>query len=683
MTWSSIRFILLPSPLVDHHKEQGRENWSYCSSLGYKMLKFTDARDERFDHIVDYDRPYQGQERTTFHVKQNVNWCKPGNVDGKHGRTVIYVPGHEGTYMQARSLGAHGTTLTRHGKDIPRRELNDLLRRLMDGSMSASASNVNDFLFDVYAVDFGGEGGGIHGSRLFAQSTFVVSALERIADECRNDEDRDMENHVENEIIIVAHSIGGLVARRAALLVNQKRQKDGKLPLVKSVITLATPHGGIPFIFDSSVYRFQWDMEKMQEWLYLLNTTAVYNLPVISISGGLRDELIPPSSCRIDGKNTISVLATNIVNSPDNRDYSFTNFGMDHNAIVWCHGVLSFVREVIHAAEYEKILKLIQGKQQRGIVKGHGNTTCNFDCQNMEKQKLLQLEYGLLPSFAIMTSMLYNSQLSLVLYVINGILNCLFLFWCRYFETTKKDLLSFSYFVIPILSSIVASVTVVGKSYIGFGSICILSFNAMNIYYCIFYGIFSCWWAPNGDSNRHQGFRTASVTHPIQSQTFHAIKLIIASFVVLLLGFVVFRDVVVINGLSLGSMVFLAHVATTMFYIVRVGMATRNDPKSEGITRSIATTLFILFPILSFGKIIFALSLLTGQGQTKAIPYMNFERFQLERFCNARICKALSVFEYDLSRYATLICFPIYFFSVKRIHQLRTSENHDVYTKND
>jgi len=722
MTWSSIRFILLPDPQHTRNSSRYHDHQQF-NQQQYKLLKFTDARDKRFDHIVDYKRPYQEYDRTTYHVKENLNWCKPRNKSGKPGRAVIYVPGHEGTYMQARSLGAHGTTLTRHGKDVSREALNDLLRRLEDGSMNAYAESVSDFLFDVYAVDFGGEGGGIHGSRLFAQANFLVSVLERIADECHDGEQEDkiVEGY---EIVIVAHSIGGLVARKAALMVNQQKhdESDGqRKPWVRNIITLASPHGGIPFIFDSSVYRFQRYVQE-QEWLrnrssHTFNIGGItYN--IVSISGGLRDELIPPSSCRIDGNNTISVLAADIVNPPSKNDGNHDSpnrFGMDHNAIVWCHGVLSFVREAIHAAEYEKILKLVQEKQS--VVDAHGDG-CNFDCQNTEKQQLLQQEYGLLKALAIMTSMLYNAQLLLVLYVINAILHYLVLIcWRRYnFEATNK-VVSCAYFFVPILSSLVASMAGVGKRYIGFGSVVILAFNAMNIYYMIFYGIFLCLSISvrtlqsktNQNTNGRSSYKIEStavcssgssrhelssklsswkcivvVADHIQIQAFYAIQLIIASLAVLCICSMVFKDVVIVNVLSAGAMTFIAFVVSTMFYIVRVVFATRTDPKLQGITRSIASTLLLLFPISSVGKIMFALSLLTRYGQTKAIPYMDFERLQWESFCNSKICEVVSFLKYDLSRYAVLISVPIHFFCAKRFHRQECAkENHDIYTKTD
>jgi hypothetical protein len=161
-------------------------------------------------------------------------------------------------------------------------------------------------------------------------------------------------------------------------------------------------------------------------------------------------------------------------------------------------------------------------------------------------------------------------------------------------------------------------------------------------------------------------------------------KLIIGSLAGLLMCSVVFRDVMIVNVLSTGAMTFIAYVVSTMCHIVRVGFATRNDPKLQGMTRSIVSTLFLLFPILSMGKIMFALSLLTRSGQAKAVHFMDFERLQWESFCNANFCQVFSFLEYDLSRYTALVCFPIHFFCVKRIHhQVRVRENHDLYMKKD
>ena len=80
---------------------------------------------------------------------------------------------------------------------------------------SPEGGDVNDFAYDVFSVYFDGEGGGLHGSRLFAQAEFLANSIERIARQCG-----------EENITIVAHSIGGIVARMASTKVNERRMDE-------------------------------------------------------------------------------------------------------------------------------------------------------------------------------------------------------------------------------------------------------------------------------------------------------------------------------------------------------------------------------------------------------------------------------------------------------------------------
>jgi hypothetical protein len=67
---------------------------------------------------------------------------------------------------------------------------------------------------------------------------------------------------------------------------------------VHNLVTLATPHGGLPFGFDESIRTFYNLLEeKKQE----------HPLTIVSISGGLRDEMMPPEVCHLENNKSISV----------------------------------------------------------------------------------------------------------------------------------------------------------------------------------------------------------------------------------------------------------------------------------------------------------------------------------------------------------------------------------------
>ena len=92
------------------------------------------------------------------------------------------------------------------------------------------------------------------------------------------------------KIILVGHSMGGLVARSVPLLHPFTR------PHIFNLVTLATPHDGLPYAFDASLANFYQFLRKEEN-----------PLMTISISGGIRDEMIPPEACRVGNDNNMTM----------------------------------------------------------------------------------------------------------------------------------------------------------------------------------------------------------------------------------------------------------------------------------------------------------------------------------------------------------------------------------------
>jgi pimeloyl-ACP methyl ester carboxylesterase len=82
-------------------------------------------------------------------------------------------------------------------------------------------------------------------------------------------------------ITLVGHSMGGYVARLTPIRHPQTQ------PLLHSIITLATPHSNPLNAYEKSVHEVHQRIQEEQQKDTL----------IVSISGGLRDEMIEPSSC--------------------------------------------------------------------------------------------------------------------------------------------------------------------------------------------------------------------------------------------------------------------------------------------------------------------------------------------------------------------------------------------------
>lgn len=308
------------------------------TSHNYRVFQFFDERDPRFVQL---------QKQTTEPLSLSLSpklidhyddsatqmkwWCShPLPI-------VVYVPGHGGSYEQSRSLGAHGTQLTRRHHHPQQSE--EWIRELRSrGSLDSSRRelSVNNFFYDVVALDFREEGAGFHGAFVERQAKFLAQTVEQLSNLCDN---HIGDNH-RRQISIVAHSIGGISTRLALLLYSRQ------MSAAKNVVTLGTPHVH-PIL--------SWEPHLYQVYQSLHNTqVANAHLALISISGGLRDEMIPPAACYVNDTASLTLMANDIMpNGTVEAQNARVYLGMDHSAMVWCHNLLSQVRRILFALQQD------------------------------------------------------------------------------------------------------------------------------------------------------------------------------------------------------------------------------------------------------------------------------------------------------------------------------------------
>mmetsp|Transcript_21281 Transcript_21281/g.32749 ORF Transcript_21281/g.32749 Transcript_21281/m.32749 type:complete len:434 (-) Transcript_21281:954-2255(-) len=278
----------------------------------YQLYKFMDRGD-----------PRHGNNQ---HLQED--WCGVGDSENPLSKRhiVLYVPGHWGSHLQARSIGAHGIQMT--GARMPHVYMQKAAQAIQTGQWNGQATDESSFIFDVYAADFLEQGSALHGKFLLEQTEFVAEAVSTLAQKCEV-----------SSITILAHSVGGLVARAVPILHPETQ------PILQNIITLATPHSGFPYALEKGVHDFLSILAENQTSKMLEDTL------VVSISGGLRDELIPPEACDVSKvvPHGISVLAPDIIPLQKDKDFGQPRFGMDHKCIVWCHSVLSVARNIIFA----------------------------------------------------------------------------------------------------------------------------------------------------------------------------------------------------------------------------------------------------------------------------------------------------------------------------------------------
>lgn len=191
------------------------------------------------------------------------------------GTPVLFLPGNAGSYEQGRSLAAESSV---------------------------------GLQFDWFLVDFDADLSAFHGKTLLDESAYVNDAIRYVLGLYK------FHSNQPESVIIVAHSMGGVVARTLPTL-------DNYIPgSVNTIITLSTPHVYPPLTFDRDVTQL-YDLVN-QWWRY-----TDHGIALVSIAGGHNDLLVLPDTTIVDSFDALSLFT---------YELDSLRAGIDHLAIVWC-----------------------------------------------------------------------------------------------------------------------------------------------------------------------------------------------------------------------------------------------------------------------------------------------------------------------------------------------------------
>jgi hypothetical protein len=271
----------------------------------------------------------------------------------------LFVPGNGGDYKQVRSIAHWSHALRRHyfqefvttsssaeEEEEEEEEVNNNNERFVDHYIEWYAM---DFKEELSAFDADVMERQVEAARFVLENFFV----KRIRN---NDENKNEEEYlVSANVVVVGHSMGGLVAKYAAFhkRTSSRADDDDDDDAISRVFvtTLATPHAFHPGAFSlSSFMNHAW-----RKYLSLLllergekNTTMKTRREVelLSVNGGIRD-------WQVSGIDA-SFVRVRKTDEKKNVKTVMTRTSCDHLAICWCKQVVLSLAVQLHESESKK-----------------------------------------------------------------------------------------------------------------------------------------------------------------------------------------------------------------------------------------------------------------------------------------------------------------------------------------
>jgi glycosylphosphatidylinositol deacylase len=290
-------------------------------------------------------------EHTRFASKYSLYLYREWGIDDEFtvkGVPVLFIPGNAGSYKQVRSLAAesayHYHNSVQHESNVGKGERRPL---------------------DFFSVDFNEDFTAFHGQTVLDQAEYLNDAITFILSlyHTPGRSRRDPNLPDPSSVIIVGHSMGGVVARTMFTMPNYQANS------INTIVTIAAPHARPPVSFDGDIVRTQ--KEVNDYWREAHAQDSVENNPLqhvtlVSIAGGGLDNIVSSDYASIAAlvpeTHGFTVFTSSIPNC-------WT--GADHLAITWCDQVRkSIVRALYDVVDVSQAAQTLpRAKRMRSFKK--------------------------------------------------------------------------------------------------------------------------------------------------------------------------------------------------------------------------------------------------------------------------------------------------------------------------
>ncbi|KAG0343777.1 GPI inositol deacylase [Podila humilis] len=235
------------------------------------------------------------------------------------GVPALFIPGNAGSAKQVRAFAKSASKYYYETLPDDQRNGKPLSRPI-----------------DFFTVDFNEEFSALHGHSLLEQAQFLNDAIAYILSLYRDGRRSDPELPLPTSVMIIGHSMGGIVARA---LFTMDNFKPGS---VNTILTAATPHMVPPVTLDFEISNIYDKIEEFWTKGFYGPEAPLQNVSLISVAGGNRDIIVNGDSGNIH----------NFVP----QSHGFTVFtatiphawvGSDHLSILWCNQIAMVVGKAL------------------------------------------------------------------------------------------------------------------------------------------------------------------------------------------------------------------------------------------------------------------------------------------------------------------------------------------------
>ncbi|KAH8681412.1 PGAP1-like protein-domain-containing protein [Xylariales sp. PMI_506] len=263
-------------------------------------------------HMSDFDTEHtRFASKYSLYLYREAGVCDDPTVSGI---PVLFIPGNAGSYKQIRPIAAEAA-----------RYFHDALQH--DPAVAAAGVRNLDF----FTVDFNEDFTAFHGQTMLDQAEYLNEAIRYILSlylDPRTSGRRSQDLPDPSSVIILGHSMGGVVARTMLIMPNYQSNS------INTIVTMSAPHARPPVSFDSQIVDIYNDINKFwrhaysQKWA---NDNPLWHVTLVSIAGGGLDTVVPSDYASLESitpeTHGFTVFTSTIPNV-------WTS--MDHTAILWC-----------------------------------------------------------------------------------------------------------------------------------------------------------------------------------------------------------------------------------------------------------------------------------------------------------------------------------------------------------